>query len=492
MKLLNQYIFKKNIYLSFFTALLFIIHPLHTEVVANIKSRDEILSLIFLLLTVQFTFQFISKKEKRRGLSLLLASVFYFLALLSKENGLTFIFIIPLTLRFFSKAKSKEIFYASLPIVIIAVAYILFRVLYLGFSNAKVTELLDNPYLLATTEERFATIFFVLLYYFRLLLYPHPLTYDYSYNQVPYRHFSDPLVIFSVLIHIGLAWFVFKKWQSKDPLAWCILFYLLSMFIVSNMAINVGTFLAERFLYQSSIAFCMAFIILSDKLLTIIAKENPKLKTQLVTALCVVLFIPASAKTITNHDWRNDSALFMHDEKISSGSARAATYAAVRYSTDADTMKDSIMQRQYRLEGLKMCEKSYSIYPNSTSNYFNWGVIYSRLDSLDKAEWAWNEARKIRPNSSQLQQYDKYLAEVYFNMGLKKGLGTNESKNIKQAIAYLRKAVSYDSTNPEYIYNLGGAYFSNAQYDSAKICWQKTLEIKPDHVEAKKGLSALK
>jgi tetratricopeptide (TPR) repeat protein len=68
-----------NPYLLVFIALLFTVLPVHTEVVANVKSLDELLSLLFGLLSILFA----RKKQKHHGLISLL---FLFLALLSKVS----------------------------------------------------------------------------------------------------------------------------------------------------------------------------------------------------------------------------------------------------------------------------------------------------------------------------------------------------------------------------------------------------------------------
>lgn len=51
------------IHLPFLTALLFIAHPVHTEVVANIKSRDEILSLLFSIVACIYFLKFIDEEK---------------------------------------------------------------------------------------------------------------------------------------------------------------------------------------------------------------------------------------------------------------------------------------------------------------------------------------------------------------------------------------------------------------------------------------------
>ena len=50
---------QKGFLIPFIAALLFAAHPLHTEVVANIKSRDEILSLLFVLLTAICVYKYV-------------------------------------------------------------------------------------------------------------------------------------------------------------------------------------------------------------------------------------------------------------------------------------------------------------------------------------------------------------------------------------------------------------------------------------------------
>ena len=78
---LRKFIFKENPLIAFIACLIFLIHPIHTEVVANIKSRDEILSFLFTILTFISLFRYQQSKEKKQ---LIFSLLFYFFALLSK------------------------------------------------------------------------------------------------------------------------------------------------------------------------------------------------------------------------------------------------------------------------------------------------------------------------------------------------------------------------------------------------------------------------
>src|SRR5688572_27489545 len=82
----------------FLAALLFTVHPLHTEVVANIKSRDELLALSFALASALFALR---AADRRSAGSAIAAAVCFFLAMFSKESAITFLAVVPLSLWFF-------------------------------------------------------------------------------------------------------------------------------------------------------------------------------------------------------------------------------------------------------------------------------------------------------------------------------------------------------------------------------------------------------
>ncbi len=81
--------------LSFFITLLFAVHPVHTEVVASIKNRDEILAFIFGLLAFREAILYSTTAKLHR---LLLVCLFFLLALFSKLTILPLAFIIPVVL----------------------------------------------------------------------------------------------------------------------------------------------------------------------------------------------------------------------------------------------------------------------------------------------------------------------------------------------------------------------------------------------------------
>jgi hypothetical protein len=96
---------------------LFAVHPVHTEVVANIKGRDELLNLVFLSLSLTFSFRFIRSGSP---VPFALSLFFFLLALLSKESAMTFVVVIPLALWFFGKARPVKLLAVMTVLVLVA------------------------------------------------------------------------------------------------------------------------------------------------------------------------------------------------------------------------------------------------------------------------------------------------------------------------------------------------------------------------------------
>ena len=93
--------------------MLFAVHPIHTEAVANIKGRDEIITLLGSLAALYFSIR--AYREKNLGLNFAAAGLFL-LALFSKENAITFCAIVALTYYVFTKADFGKIVLKALTI----------------------------------------------------------------------------------------------------------------------------------------------------------------------------------------------------------------------------------------------------------------------------------------------------------------------------------------------------------------------------------------
>lgn len=113
-KLLINWFGEENIVVSFIAALFFAVHPIHSEVVASIKNRDEILGFLFAILAGIYFEKFLIK---RSVLSLIWIALFIIIAMLSKKSIYPIVFVFPLIAIGFRKLNLTLLLLVSLALV---------------------------------------------------------------------------------------------------------------------------------------------------------------------------------------------------------------------------------------------------------------------------------------------------------------------------------------------------------------------------------------
>ena len=476
-------IFPKNKLLTFLATLIFIAHPIHTEVVANIKSRDEIVSFLFLCLTLFFVFRFAKTENKK---FILFGALSYFTALLSKENGITFIAIIPLALFCFAGKNIKQSLLLTLPFFVTAGIYLALRTHFVGMIGDRVSnDLTDNPFMKVNFPdlptqipflEKFATVCWILLKYLLLLIFPHPLTSDYAFNEIPAISLADPKAILSILVYAGLFFYAVKNlWNenknrqssaishpSSDKMifSFAILWHIITISIVSNLFFLIGTNMGERFAYITSLGFCLALAALLIKFFKwdSSAIQNPETALKKLYPL-LLLLIPYSYKTITrNPVWKNNAALFTADVKTSTGSANAHYYFANTMFTDHMNDEPSKKRDSLFIEAKKEFTAAMKINPYFHYCYYNIGLIWEKLGQPDSAIVYQQKTISLKPENTMAQYMAKgALGLVY---GKLKG-------DVDHAIPLLKEALANKSDDEGYHENLGICYAMKKDYDNS-------------------------
>ncbi|MEO6190054.1 MAG: glycosyltransferase family 39 protein, partial [Saprospiraceae bacterium] len=165
--------------IAFIASLLFAIHPIHTECVANIKGMDEILALLFSMGSFWFALKWTESKSSKQ---LLLSGLCLCLGLFAKENSISFLILIPMGVyllmdKTFGQSL-KLFFYLLIPCFI----FLFCRAQILGWNPiaGHSYELMNNPFLKYvngqyvdyTSMEKLGTIMFTLIKYIGLLFFP--------------------------------------------------------------------------------------------------------------------------------------------------------------------------------------------------------------------------------------------------------------------------------------------------------------------------------
>jgi tetratricopeptide (TPR) repeat protein len=481
-------VFKNYPVAAFIAALLFAIHPIHTEVVANVKSRDEIMSLLFLTLTFIYAWKY---DETKKLSTLVVGLLFYFMALLSKEYGATLLILLPLMFYIFKGYNIGKSFKASLPFIGVLALYILIHLKVVALKGEGTGDIMNDPYLFATAGQRLATKIATLLNYLKLLVFPHPLSADYSYSQIAYKDFSSPLVWLSIVVHLGLVGLGIYYFRKRHVLCFAIAFYLLNLLLISNFIFDIGATMGERLIYHSSVGFVIAVAYLLYRLYE---KTQPAATAQkAIGAILVVATLLCGFKIIErNADWKNDTTLFIKDVQTVPNSVLANENAAVGYMSMGDKITDTSAEGKQRRnafykQALPYFDKALALNPKYEMARMNRGLAYYNLSEVDKARADWDSVKKHAPNYGALPGLYRMLAGYYIVQGYNLG-GQNK---LPEAIIMLKKGLEVDPENADVWYNLGGAYFTMKDYPNALMSFQRAVQLRPNFTEAQQGLNAL-
>ncbi len=210
----------QNLLFPFVCSLLYATHPIHTEVVNNIKSLDEIFCFLFGIISIFFILRYIST---RSIVSFFFGGISFFLALISKETGITFLIIIPLIIFFFTDNYKKKIVTVSMVLLTLTGIWLILRMIIFKDLNQNIdaTNSVLNNTLNAAPDfiSRQATVFYILLKYIGLLIFPHPLTCDYNFAQIEIKNLNDPAALFGVVLYLGLGIYSLINFQKKSIIA---------------------------------------------------------------------------------------------------------------------------------------------------------------------------------------------------------------------------------------------------------------------------------
>ncbi len=411
--------------MPFLAALIFALHPLHSECVANIKGRDEILALLCSLAALWATVKYF---DTNRGMFLGLSGLFLFLGLLSKENALTFLAVIPATVWFFCSGPGLKgrMFTAFSPLLAATLLFIFIRFRALGFMldhGKAVSDLMNDPFIGMNIGEKSATIFLTLGWYLKLLFYPHPLTHDYYPYHVPKVNWSDWRALVSLALYLGMGVWAMLNLRKRNVPAYSIVYWLLTLSIVSNLFVSVGTFMNERFVYMPSVAFCIFAAWLIARKMPEWLKEQPDRPAILTAGIMVLVAGLFGLRTLTRvPDWKDAMSLNQAAIRVSYDSARSHCFYVTSLYKDVYQEKTKVTKDKKELAPIVdsmeyHIKRSLEINPNySAALVMRSAVAAARFDldhQLDKLFHEFEYIMERIPYNTNfrnfLDQYMKYL-----------------------------------------------------------------------------------
>jgi protein O-mannosyl-transferase len=284
-------------------ALLYAVHPIHTEAVAWISGRSELLAAGFLLGAWLLHL-------RDQPVPALLC---FLLAMMSKESAIVFV---PLALvgdyaRGKLKPVSRYAWYAGMGVLYLALLWKAQG----GRFGEKGFSPIDNPLASFPAKWRLLNALRIGWKYLGLHFYPATLSCDYSYNAIPlyasWKH-TLPAAIAGALV-LALWLWVVRKRNCGWILAGAI--YFGSFAVTSNILVSTGTLMGERLAYLPSAGFCL--------FVALVWIQLEQRRARLAWALLITVLVALATRTVVrNEDWRNDWTLFSAAERAVPESAK--------------------------------------------------------------------------------------------------------------------------------------------------------------------------
>jgi tetratricopeptide (TPR) repeat protein len=491
---LNNYLLPNHKNVAFIATLLFAFHPIHTEVIANLKSRDEIFSLIFILLSCISAFKYFENKSLK-NLGILI--VFSLGALLSKEYAVLLPVIILLAIVLVKKISIAETIKTPgfISLSGLVAVFLMFRSQVVGQgSKSAITDVLNDPFMYASGSEKMATKIALLNQYLKLLIFPHPLSADYSYNNFPYHSFTDWQVWLSILVWGSLIYLTYKLWQKKHIMAFAALFFFAFFMLINNMLFDIGATMGERLIYHSSLGFCLGVAWLLIYGVNNIKTSEPVKNFYLVGSVTIILFLHGYKTIARNLDWRTNFSLFAKDVQSVPNSALANGNAGSEYynkgyqklkSITNPTHNDTLDFYRTTDTSIMYLSKAVSIHQRFVSASINLGLCYSKRGIMDSAIFYWKKAASNfgGRNESLIEN-----AKIVLAHGRKLG----SIKDYKNAAKVLRDAAIIDPGNFDIWDNLGGSEYMAGNFEGAVYAFSQAMNLNPNVQGPKQGLMVAK
>ncbi|MFM2269552.1 MAG: hypothetical protein RL757_2993 [Bacteroidota bacterium] len=461
--------------IAFLTILWFVAHPIHTEAVANIKGRDEILALLGSLSTLFFLIKYV---KTERISQLVFAAISFLLALLSKENAITFVAIIPVAVWLFLKPSRQNLATTFTVLLGVSLVFMIIRTSVIGFQfggsgvndfmNDPYQKLVNNQFVPMTAAEKMATILPTLGKYVSLLIAPLTLTHDYYPREFDLAHWSDWKVLASLLTYLGLAFFVFKHTFSRTSQwrveAFGMLFYLASLSIVSNLLFPVGTHMGERFAFMPSVGFLLTITAILVRFV-----GNKNVLYGIFTAIVAVFGL----KTVSrNSVWFNDFTLFTTDIETSVNSAKLQN--SVAGITIDEAIKKNPIDKKMIQSAIPHAERAIELHPNYSNAYLLKGNALLYLDDFEASIATYRAALAKRPD------YGDGRNNLAFALR-KAGQYYGEQKgDLAKAQQYLTESLSIKANDAETLRLLGISYALQRNFAQAIAFFEKSVALNPN------------
>lgn len=514
--------------LAFAAAVVFALHPVHTEAVAWISAVTELEVTLFYLIAFWFFLEAARAEGTASFGATLGMTASYALALLSKEQALT-LPVVALTYEHFYRDDRKETTRAQKVarygvLWLLGAGYVLLRIHFLG----GFAPLAQRPRL-AWLEALLAAIALLAQYVSKLVWPVHFLAFYLFPEDV--GALTPWIIAGAVALVLGAGLFVrLLKWNRVTSFG--AVWLLLTLAPVLNARWMANYVFAERYLYLPSVGFCW---ILAWAWTSCWRRfEGQQGRRAMVGVGLVTAGLCAVRIAARNRDWRDDVTLYTRTLEVTPQSPRVMDALGLAYwregRLDAAELEWRavlashpempspwnylgvvLAEKKQYAEAVRCFQRALELVPSSADAHLNLGAAYAEQERMDLAEIEFRAAISLSPLSvpahnvlgklyfdserlraaeEQFRQslavepsvaaYD-YLGDIYLRSG-----------DRGRAEAAFQQALALNASDSRAHFSLGGLYRSTGRAEEARREYLAGLEADPKNTEALAALEALK
>jgi tetratricopeptide (TPR) repeat protein len=367
------------------------LHAVHSEVVAGIVGRAELLAFCggaqALLLA------------RGGALARVGAVLLAFVAFAGKESALVWVAFAPLWIALAPGASRRRLLVALALFVLPALAFLALRAQALAGLSDDGVNWLSNPLRFLGAPARIASALPIQVFALRLTVLPWPLVSEYGPVTFPVREsLLEPAVLGSAALLAGLLAGGLCAVRRAPLLLLAAAAFFGFSFVTSNLAFPIGTVFGERLLYAPSVALSFA--------LAWLAPRVPRLPGALVLAAWLVF--GAVSIVQRNAAWRDDAALLTADVATNPRSLRLLNEEAARLHVSGDPGESE--------RAGALWERALALDPDHADALGNLAAWLAARGRFGDAERLLLRAREVPEHRRVDHRIDELLGHVYLEL----------------------------------------------------------------------------
>ena len=464
---------------------LFAVHPVTTESVTNLIGRSDLLAAASVLGGTLLYSKSTDETNSRRWIWLVLLMLTTAVGILSKENAVIVIAILPLyDLAYRMRANSMSIgnifrsfsgwflkgYIALVPVI---VGFFLIRYWMLKSHGPSMLAWADNPMRAMDFWSARLTAIKIIGYELGILLFPLHLSCDYSFNAIPISSwrmtgFEDAKAIVALVILISLGFCVWVRYRRGGRVALFLAgWFFFALLPTANLLFHIDSMMAERFLYLPLVAFVGLFS------LVLHALGSRVHRYAFITSLVILIGILGFRTHLRNENWQSNLTLWTSAARVCPQSFRVQrSLAWAMYKQDVEQADlDTIIEVAQKAVAIV---RPLPIEQGDEKSHLFLGMFYGL--KADKQSPRDANGFIVLTDESR-KSFEQSIVELECAQAIGEA---HDARRVKALIAVGQSEDELDVTGPKSVYeNLWVTYTRLGRHTDAATTLQKIHAITP-------------